>query len=64
MGRSFFRKNLRIKFDVVFDSDSNDGIVDYLAPFGGELRRFYFFKFVRHLQPTQNFLGDFFCLNF
>ena len=38
MGRSFFfEKNLRIQFDVVFDSESNGGIFGSLAPFGGEL---------------------------
>ena len=38
MGRStFFEKNLRIQFDVVFDSESNGGIFDSLALFGGEL---------------------------
>ena len=33
----FFRKNLRIQFDVVSDSESNGGIFDSLAPSGGEL---------------------------
>ena len=62
MGRSiFFEKSLRIQFDNTFDSESNDGIFDSLAPFDGELWRFENFKFVRHLQPTQNFfLEDFF----
>ena len=56
MGRSiFFEKTLKIQFDVVFDSESNDGIFDSLALFGGELWRFENFKFVRHLQPTQKF---------
>ena len=36
----FFRKNLRTQFDVLFDSESNDGIFDSLAPFGVELLRF------------------------
>ena len=36
-GRFFFRKKLRIQFNVVFDSESNGGIFDSLAPFGGEL---------------------------
>ena len=39
-GRFFFEKNRRIQFGAVFDSESNDGIFDFLAPFGGELRRF------------------------
>ena len=61
MGRSiFFEKNLRKQFDVVFDSESNDGIFDSLAPFGGELWRFENLKFVRHLQPSQEFFGNFF----
>ena len=51
----FFRKNLRIQFDVVFNAESNDGIFDSLTPFGGELWRFENLKFVRQLQPTQNF---------
>ena len=51
----FFGKNLRIQFDVVFDSESNDGIFDSLVPLGGELWRFEKLKFVRHLQPTQKF---------
>ena len=56
MGRSiFFEKNLRIQFDRVLDSESNGGIFDSLAPFGGELWRFENVKFVRHLQPTQKF---------
>ena len=33
----YFEKNLRIQFDVVFDTESNDGIFDSLAPVGGEL---------------------------
>ena len=33
----FFRKNLRIQFDVVFDTESNEGIFDSLAQCGGEL---------------------------
>ena len=38
MGRSiFFEKNLKVQFDVVFDSESNDGIFDCLAPFGDDL---------------------------
>ena len=38
MGRSiFFERNLRIQFDVVFDSESNGGIFDSLAPFGDDL---------------------------
>ena len=36
----FFETNLRKQFDVGFDSESNDGIFDALAPFGGELWRF------------------------
>ena len=52
MGRSnFFEKNLKIQFDVIFDSESNGGIFDSLAPLGGEL--FENLKFVQHLQPTQ-----------
>ena len=34
---NFFRKNLRIQFDVVCDSESNSVIFDSLVPFGGEL---------------------------
>ena len=61
MGRSiFFEKNLRIQFDRVLDSESNGGIFDSLAPFGGELWRFENLKFVQHLQPTQNFFLTFF----
>ena len=55
----FFQKKLRIQLDVVFDSESNGGIFDSLAPFGGELWRFENLKFVRQLQPTQFFFGDF-----
>ena len=33
----FSKKNLRILFDVVLDAESNDGIFDSLAPFGGDL---------------------------
>ena len=63
MGRSiFFEKNLRIQFDRVLDSESNGGIFDSLASFGGELWRFENLKFVEHLQPTQNFFFDFFLL--
>ena len=36
-GRFFFEKNLRIQFDRVHDFESNGGIFDSLAPFGGEL---------------------------
>ena len=36
----FFEKNLKIQFDLVFDSESNGGIFDSLAPFGGALWRF------------------------
>ena len=59
MGRSiFFEKNLRIQFDVVFDSESNGGIFDSLTRlFGGESWRFENLKFVRHLGPTQKFFG-------
>ena len=47
MGKSiFFEKILRVKFDVVFDSELNGGISDSLAPFGGELWRFGNPKFV------------------
>ena len=61
MGRSFFfRKNQRIQFDEVCDSKSNGGIFHSLAPFGGELWRFENLKFVQQLQPTQEFLGNFF----
>ena len=63
MGRSiFFEKNLRIQFDVVFDSESNEDIFDSLAPFGGELWRFENLKFVRQLQPTQFFFLEIFLL--
>ena len=33
-GQFFSKKKLRIQFDVVFDSESNCGICDSLAPFG------------------------------
>ena len=36
-GQFFFEKNLRIQFDVVFDSESNGGIFFSLASFDGEL---------------------------
>ena len=58
VGKSFFLKNLRIQFDVVFDSESCGGIFDSLTPFGGEFWRFENLKFVRHLQ-----LYKIFCLN-
>ena len=58
-GRFFFEKNLRVQFDVVFDSESYGVIFDSLAPFGGELRRFVILKFVRQLQPTQIFFLEF-----
>ena len=64
MGRSiFFEKNLRIQFDVVFDSESKGGIFDSLAPFGGRLSRFENLKYVRQLQPTQRFFRWFSCFN-
>ena len=59
----FFEKNLRIQVDVIFDSESNGGIFDSLAPFGGDVWRFENLKFVRQLQPTQKFFGWFFCFN-
>ena len=62
-GQFFSKKNLRIQFDVVFDSESNCGIFGSLTPFGGELWRFKNFKFVRHLQPTQKIFFGIFCLN-
>ena len=50
MGRSiFFEKNLRIQFDVVFDSESNGGIFDSPAPFGGKFRRFENLKFLLYV---------------
>ena len=50
MGRSiFFEKNLRIQFDVVFDAESNGGIFDSIAPFGGDLWRFENLKILRRL---------------
>ena len=53
MGRSiFFEKNLRVQFDVVFDSESYGVIFDSLAPFGGELWRFINLKFMRQLKPV------------
>ena len=59
MGRSiFFEKNLRIQFDVVFYFESNGGIFDSLALFGGELWRFEICA-----TPTayaKIFLGNFF----
>ena len=64
MGRSiFFEKNLRILFDKVLNSESNDGILNSLAPFGGELSRFENFKFVQHLQPTQNSISFHFYIH-
>ena len=54
-GPFFSKKNLKIQFDVVFDSESNDAIFRSRAPFGGELWRFENLKFVQQLQPTQNF---------
>ena len=36
-GQFFSKKNLRTQFDVVFDFESNGGMFDSLAPFGGEL---------------------------
>ena len=59
-GHFFSKKNLRIQFDEVFDSESNDGIFDSLALFGGELWRFENLKFVQHLQPTQKFFWKIF----
>ena len=53
----FFEKNLKIQFDVIFDSESNGGIFDSLAPFGCDVWRFENLKFVRQLQPTQKFFG-------
>ena len=65
MGRSiFFEKNLRIQFDKVLNSESNDGILNSLAPFGGELSRFENLKFVQHLQPTQNSISFHFYIHF
>ena len=46
-GQFFFEKNLRIQLDVVFNSESNGGIFDSLALFGGELGRFENLKLVR-----------------
>ena len=61
MGRSiFFEKNLRIQFDVVFDSESNGGIFNSLAPLGGKLWLFKIFKLGDQLQPTQKFFLKFF----
>ena len=41
-------------------SESNGGIFDSLAPFGGELWRFETLKFEQHLQPTEKcFFEDF-----
>ena len=57
------KKNRRKQFDVVFDSESNGGIFDSLAPFGGDLWRFENLKFVRHLQSTQNIFEEFFYPN-
>ena len=48
-GSIFFKNNLRIQFDVFFDSEPNGGIFDSLAPFGGELWRFENLKFVRKI---------------
>ena len=57
----FFEKNLRIQFDKVLNSESNDGILNSLAPFGGELSRFENLKFV---QPTQNSISFHFYIHF
>ena len=54
------KKTLRVQFDEVVDVESNGGIFDSLALFGGELQRFENFKFVRHLQSTQIFFEHFF----
>ena len=54
-GQFFFEKNLRMQFDVVFDSESNDGIFNSLAPLGGKLWLFEISKLGNQLQPTQNF---------
>ena len=55
----FFEKNLRLQFDVVFDSESNGGIFNSLAPLGGKLWLFEIFKLGDQLQPTQNFFERF-----
>ena len=39
-GGFFFEKNLRTQFDRVLNFESNGGIFDPLAPFGGDLWRF------------------------
>ena len=56
----FFRKKSKDKVDRVFDYESHGSIFESLAPFGGELWRFENFKFVNHLQPTQNFFWKIF----
>ena len=48
-GHFFSKKNLRIQFDEVFDSESNGGIFDSLPPFGGEFRRFENLKFLLYV---------------
>ena len=44
-----------MQFDEVFDSVSDGGIFDSLMPFCVELWQFENFKFLRNLQPTQNY---------
>ena len=61
MGRAiFFEKYLRLQFDVVFDSESNGGILNSLAQLGGKLWLFEIVKLVDQLQPTQFFFQLFF----
>ena len=50
-----FEKNLRLRFDRVFDFESN-GNFSSLAPSRGKLSLFEILKMAEHLQPTQNFL--------
>ena len=59
---NFFEKNLRIQFNVVFDSESNDGIFDSLAPFGDELWRFENLNFVDTYSLRKIIFGDFFFI--
>ena len=61
VGRSiFFGENLRLQFDVVFDSESNGCILDSLAPLGGESCWFENLKFVQHLQSMQKMFLEIF----
>ena len=45
----------RTQFDVVFDSESNGSIFDFLAQCSGELWRLENLEFLQNLQPTPKF---------